>query len=399
MEIWMFKNKFLMIFICAFAGVTLIFGATLGIIAGVRNSRAVVNYGSVRIEAGALRYLSAYYKLSYIRALRASGVNVSDTDAFWSSEAEQGKTQGDLYEESFEGYIRSLAASANTFLTESSYTKADKASVEATVEEVLAYKAGGSIDEFNRLSEKYGFDYDDFCDAAEILYKADRAKYILYGESGENLASFPDECDKYLETYSRVKLIFIRDKEIFRTDEEGKILYGDDGNALLREMTEEEKAVRLGYIETLDAAIDSRKNGGDRQITPEMFNIYLEKSDGDASMHNKGYYFNEKSDATAEFATVFPEVVERALEMSVGEYEKVACSIGVCYIYKENVVSGAYEDEEDPFFSDFYSDASEYLYAEILDVIAPEVTVKDKFYEVDYSEIPKASDFVILQWK
>jgi phosphoglycolate phosphatase len=93
------------------------------------------------------------------------------------------------------------------------------------------------------------------------------------------------------------------------------------------------------------------------------------------------------------------EVVERALEMSVGEYEKVACSIGVCYIYKENVVSGAYDDEEDPFFSDFYSDASEYLYAEILDIIAPEVTVKDKFYEVDYSEIPKVSDFVILQWK
>ena len=395
----MFKNRFLTIFVCIFVTVALIFGATLGVIMGVKNAKAVVTYGSVRIEEGAMRYLSAYYKLSYIRALKIAGVRVSDTEEFWNSVSESGKTQGELYNESFEGYIRSLVASANNYLTESSYTAADKASVEATLEEVLTYKAKGSVDEFNRISEKYGFDYDDFCDAAKILYMAERAKYILYGSDGENLASFPDECAKYLETYSRVKLMFIRDKEVFQTDDEGNYVYGDNGNVLLREMTDEEKALRLGYIETLDAAIEARKNGGDKQITPEMFDIYLEKSDGDSKMHNKGYYFNENADATAEFASEFPEVVERALEMNVGEYEKVECSIGVCYIYKEQVVAGAYSDEENLFFSDFYADASEYLYADILETLAPEVTVKDKFFEVNYSEVPKLLEFVISQWK
>lgn len=394
----MFKNRFLTIFVCIFLAVVLIFGATFGIIIGVRNSRAVVTYENVRVDEGALRYLGAYYKISYVRALRASGVRAYDTEDFWNSTDKSGKTYKELYTESFEGYVRSLVASVNVFLTYSSYTKEDKQSVKDTVEELLTYKAGGSEKEFDRMAEKYGFDYDDFCAAAELLYKADKAKTIVFGENGESLAYSAEDCAKYLNTYSHVSLLFVRTKETFQRDEEGNILYGDDGNALMREMTDEEKSERGEIINKLTSAIEAKKNGGDYQITPEMFEIYLEKSDGDAAMHKKGYYFNENADATAEFATVFPEVVECALEMELYDYRRVETSIGVCFIYRYDIVKGAYSDEENPFFSDFYADAANYLYEDILNTLAPEVKVKDSFFETDYSSIPLLSEFVISQW-
>ena len=395
----MLKNRFLTIFVCIFASVVLIFGAVLGIVAGVRNARAVVTYENVRVEAGALRYLAAHYKSTYIKALRSTGTNAADTEKFWNSTDEAGKTYRELFSASFEEYIRALVASANVFLTYSSYTKADEASVEATTSDILKYYADDSEKEFNKVAEKYGFDYDDFCSAAELLYQAGKAKTVIYGDNGESLAYSPDECKKYFETYSHVSLLFIRTEEVFETDDEGNLVYGDDGSVLTREMTEEERAERLSMIDKLTSAIESKKTGGDYQITPQMFELYLEKSDGDAEMHEKGYYFNKNASATQEFATEFPEIVDAALEMELYDYAKVDCSIGVCFIYKYDHVDGAYSDSENVFFSDFYSDAANYLYEDILNTISPEIRVKDKFFETDYAAIPILSEYTISWWK
>ena len=395
----MLKNRFLTIFICIFASVVLTFGAVLGIVAGVRSARAVVTYENVRVDAGALRYLAAYYKVTYIKALRASGVNANDDERFWNRTDESGKTYRELYTESFEGYIRALVASANVFLTYSSYTKADEASVMATVEDVLTYQAGGSEKEFNKAAEKYGFDYDDFCSAAELLYQAGKAKSVIYGNDGEALGYSAEESKKYFETYSHVSLLFIRTEEVFVTDDEGNLVYGDDGNVLTREMTEEERAERLSMIDKLTAAIESKKVGGDHQITTQMFELYLEKSDGDAEMHEKGYYFNKNASATQEFYAEFPEIVDTALEMELYDYARVDCSIGVCFIYKYDPTDGAYSDSENLFFSDFYSDAADYLYEDILNTLSPEIRVKDKFFETDYVAIPMLSSYVISWWK
>ena len=395
----MFKNRFLTIFVCIFTAVVLIFGGVLGIIIAVRNSQAVVVLGRVKVDEGALRYLSATYKVEYIRTLLSAGVKASDSESFWNSTDASGKTQGEIYNESFEEYVRAIASACSIFLSYSSYTQEDKESVKATVAEVLKYKADGSKEKFNELTAEYGFDYDDFCSAAELLYKADKAKTVIYGEDGENLSNFPAECEKYLETYTHVSLIFVRDKEVFVVDEEGNYVYDENGNVTTREMTEEEKAERQEVIGNLTAAIEARENGGDGQITPEMFEIYLEKSNGDPDMYKKGYYFNKNASATEEFSSAFPEVVERAFEMEIGEYARVDCSIGVCFIYRYDVTSGAYSDTEDLFFSDFYSDASDYLYDDVLKTYSPNVNVKDSFYETDYSQIPLLTRFIIAEWK
>ena len=392
------NNRFLIIFVCAFVALVTIVGGTIGAVVAINNSKAIVKCDGVALEEGEVMYLASYYKMLYIRALRTAGISAKDTEEFWNSKNEDGVSYGESYLLGFKDYVKRLVAACNVFLDYSSYTKADSKRVKNVAEEILEAKASGSVSEFNEKCEKYGFNYNDFCDAIALLYKADRSETVIYGENGVNLTNFPDECAKYLDTYSHVSLLFVRTEETFALDGEGNRIYDENGNAVMRALTEEERLEKQRIIDTLTSAIEAKKNGGDMQITPEMFELYLEKSDGDSKMFDKGYYFRENAEKTAEFATMFPEVVERALDMELYEYDKVDCSIGVCFIYKYDVTEGAYSSSENVFFSDFYSDAANYLYSDVLETLKSDVYFSDKFDEIDLLGIPYLEEFYVRSW-
>ena len=46
---------------------------------------------------------------------------------------------------------------------------------------------------------------------------------------------YPDECDRYLNEYSRVKLLFIRTKDTYAIDENGNRII-ENGEYLMREL-------------------------------------------------------------------------------------------------------------------------------------------------------------------
>lgn len=393
------KNRFIAIFTAIFLAIVLGVGGVLLIIVGVRNARAVVKYESVTVDDGTVKYLASYYRMNYIVSLRRAGIDASDTDAFWQSVSPEGKTYETHFEESFKNYLASLVVGANIYMTNSKYTADDKLIVEQTVEEILKYHASGSVSEFNSEAKEYGFEYDDFEKAAALLYKAMKAKEITYGFEGKNLVNYPDQCALYLSEYTHVSLLFIRTEEIMQRDDNGNILYNDDGSVKMRPLTEGERLQRMQMIDELNAAIEAKNTGSNYQINETMFENYLLRSDGDANMHTKGYYFHSSAAATAEFASVFSEVVEKSFEMGIGDYEMVECSIGVCFIYRYAVEMNAYSDSENPFFSDFYSDAADYLYNQTVEQLIPEVTFKDSYYEIDLAVIPKINEFYIRQFK
>ena len=393
------KNRFIAVLTGIFLALVLGVGGILLIIVGVRNARAVVKYESVTVDEGTVRYLASYYKMNYIVSLRRGGIDASDTEEFWQSVSPEGKTYSEHFEESFESYLASLVAGANIYLTNSKYTAEDKRIVAITAEEILRYHAGGSVDKFNEEAKKFGFDWGDFENAAALLYKASRAKEITYGAEGRNLVNFPDQCALYLGEYTHVSLLFIRTSEIMERDEEGSLVYNDDGSVKMRPLTTSEREERMQMIVELNAAIEAKNTGNNYQINEVMFENYLLKSDGDPTMYSTGYYFNKSAAATAEFASVFPEIVEKSYEMAIGDYEMVECSIGICFIYRYNVTMGAYSNEENPFFSDFYSDAADYLYNQVIEQYIPEVTFKDSYYDIDLTAIPKINEFYIRQFK
>lgn len=389
------NNRFLKIFVCIFLSFVIILGGTLGIILGVRESRTYASFNGNYVSEGVVNFLVSEYKAQYIAGLNAAGVRAYDSKYFWIDvDPESKKTYGELFSASAREYIAGILVAASLYDDNGDFGRAEREYVENKAYEVLKYRAGGSEDNFNELAEKYGFNYDDFVEGCRLLYKAGHASELIYGAEGQNLVYYPDECARYLNTYTHVSLIFIRTEETFKLDEDGKPVT-DKGEYVMRPLTDEEMTLRFGYIDTLRAAIAAAEQGEDGAISPEMFEIYLEKSDGDRDMFEKGYYFNPAAEETAKFREYHPTIVDKAYEMQIGEYAEVECSVGRCFIYKYAVAEGAYADEDNQFMSDFYTDAVRYLYPMAISALASDVRFTEKYDAVIPQNIPANSDLTI----
>lgn len=392
-------KRALIIFVAVFLSLALVFAATLGIIAIVKNASSVVSYEGVTMTKPIASFFISRFKVEYISALRASGVNASDTEVFWASKDDTGAAYGEKFRTLAEQYLKEIVATAYLFDRYSKLERTDKDAIKATCRDVLEYQAGGDEDVFNDMAAKYGFDYDSFCDAVEMLYKSTRAYTIIYGADGTGVYGDTESCEKYLAEYSHVQFIFIRTEQKLTTD--------PDGNSILVNLTDKERAERANLIAMLSAAIEAIKTDSDGQMTPAMFEIYLdgEYNDGDTSMTKTGYYLHENAETTAEFAEAFPEVVREALKMEIGEFSKVQTSVvdednligmdGVCFIYKYAPVRGAYATPSlERWFSDFYSDASEHLFVDAVSTLIADAETTEKFSEIDVVAIPKNTEFV-----
>lgn len=383
------KNKAIPIFIAAFLAAVLIFGAVLGVISITKSARAVVAYEGVTMDKGVAAFFLSRFKVEYLALLLAGGESYADdTEEFWSSEYKDGVTHGQRYVEMARKYLQEVVVAAYLFDRYSSLTSSDKEKIAKTVDEVLTYHADGDKEKFETEARQYGFDYDSFVEAAELLYKANRAFTVIYGSDGSRISSDPAACEEYLSEYSHVKLLFVRTEDKLTTDV--------NGDEVIVPFDEEEKAERNRRLAEIRAALDALENDADGQMTPESFEHYLDEyGEGDSSMDAIGYYFHKNASATKEMAEEFPELVEQALSMEKGSYAEVEVSIGVCFIYKYDVTAGAYaSDALEIWFSDFYSHAAVNMYIKSINALTPDAQIKEKFDELDALSIPRNTVFV-----
>ena len=380
------KSRFLLRFVCIFLLLVIALGVTLGIVSCQNRKNAVARYGSYMLDVGEANYFASYYKHLFLTSLNDAGIFATDVQPFWESKAEDGRTYSEVLCESFKEYISGLLISNALFDRYSELEKTDKEKIKQLAEDKLN-KYGGEA-AFNRAASKYGFDYDDYKTCVEYLYKASMAQMVIFGENGENLASFPTECQEYYEqNYTRVKLLFLRDKEINYID--------GNGQQQTRPLTDLEKAEREEAVYALSTAIKNKETGENGQISTDMFKFYYDKSDSDKNMYELGYYFCSNADSTEEFAEEFPEIVERSLSMKVGEYAEVKCSIGTCFIYKDSLAANAYTNKDNVYFSDFFADALYSVYSEMLATYAEDVIFEEKFEKIDIVGLPKNYEFNI----
>ena len=388
------KKKALIIFVSAFIAVAVIFGAVMGIVSAVKEANAVFSFDGVIMDEDVASFFIGRFKTKYIHDLRASGyTNAENTEKFWNSAYDKDRTHGDIMISLAERQLKQIVVNNYLFDRYSSLTDEDEALIEKAISETLEYHTGGSMDEFQSLAATYGFDYDSYCEAVEMLYKSDRAFAAIYGQDGTAMKNDTSACAKYLSEYSHVSLIFIRTED--------KLITFDDGSTAVHSLDADERAKRLDTIEKIRTAIEAKENGTDGQITPTAFAEYLSTyGEGDKNYDSMGHYFHEDSDFTKEYATQFPEVTEKALSMAVGEYAEVAVdfinrenpnaksSPGVCFIYKSSPASGAYaESTLKRCFSDFYSDAATALYVDTSEILCRDMERGNKYSELNFIAI------------
>ena len=376
------SKRVFIIFAAAFLGLVLIFGAVMGSIALIKSSSSVVKYKGVYLSEGVTNYLGASYKYDFMAALSKGGVNCYDSVDFWSSEAENGKTYGDLLKENTQTYIREVAVGAYLFDRYTRLNKSDKKAISNAIDEVLDFRADGDVERFNEIAEPMGFDFKDFKKASQLLYKYRMAKTVIFGYEGEALksGSFDSECETYFESeYSRVKLLIIRtDGEFVKDSVTGEMTFSEyDANTKAK--VEED----IAYVRKLIENRENESSDPEGWIDEEIFDSYIKKYSTDTVNDTEGYYFSSFSSYSYEFAEEAPETVRLSLTGKVGHYYETALSYGVCFIYKTELCAGAYADTQvSHFFVDFYNNASTHMYYAMLEAYLSDVTFKDK-YDID----------------
>lgn len=397
-------KKVIPIVVISLLVVVLLFGIILGTISLIKEAGSVMSYGGVTVSPGVASYLISTYKTTHIESVKkeliGTGIQFMDTETFWAETKEGGDiTYGDELISECTSFVKGTLICAYLFDRVASLTALDRETINTGVAEVLDIKAGGSVTKFNEMAEPMGFTFDDFKEATELLYKAERAKTAIYGTDGKNLmaSSNVSLCEEYLSSMSHVKLLFIRTEDRFTYDEEGNRVT-ENGVDKLVPLSDGEKAERLSDIALIKKMIENIKTGDGTEMSPEAFDTWYTYRENmyndDPDNSSLGYYFGDLSAYTAEFAKAYPAVIDEAIKMEIGEYSMVETSTGVCFIYKYEPVKYAYTVTSlEHFFADFYSDAATYHLMSSVEELGADVTVKDSFSEIDPRDLKYNSIF------
>ena len=406
-------RKLVIIFVSAVLSLVLLLGIVLGTVAIVKNASYAVKLESVGMTEGVANYFVTLFKDSYIRQLKSSGVEAADTAAFWASpyinEQVSTSTQGDYLKLYVENNVKKILADNYLFdkyLTLSSEAKND---IAMTVREILYTKAANSRSQFDSDAELYGFDYDDFKTAVEMLYKSSAVTKGVFGSNGQNLVGLTDYCDEFFMGsddfvgYTRAKVVFVRTEDTFKLDENGNRIKESTTDAdgkliqvdVTRPLTKEEKEAREKHISVFEACIDGFKND---TVPKSTFDEEAEKvyayGEND-SVGYDGYYFCRGNFFTNEFSTAYSDVVEKATRLSVGEvgvveytkesegYDERNGFVGKVYIYRVENETRAYENVTSPFFTDFYRVASYALTLRMADENMEKATFRDRWQNIN----------------
>lgn len=387
------KNRFLLIFVCIFVAVVLVFGAVLGIISAAKKSRTVVSFKGVGMNAEVASFFATEYKSKFMSSLSYSGIKgVRDEPEFWNLDSGNGKSYGELLSEGVREYISQVLVMNYLYDRYTSLSGEEKELISTAISETLIYKpdVNNSKKSFDKIVEKYGFSYSSYKDAVPMSYKYMVAESVVCGEAGENLKGESDLISEYLSEYTHVKLLFIRTETTFILDENGKRVVANDGKYATRVLTEEEKIERQALLSEIRSYIDA-VGTNEASMGADLFNDYLSKHDeGDPESRELGYYFHPDSAFSRAFDSELAGITETAYAMSVNDFGEAEIEdLGVCFIYKYAVnKSDIEEDDLQECFSDFYSNLSAVFFSKTVSELTPLVEFNKKFDEIDIIALP-----------
>jgi hypothetical protein len=385
------KSHFLRNLIIGFSAALALLGIVLGTVSILTNAKTYARYGGTIADKAAYSYLASNYKFNFCRSLTARGIEIDDS--LWEKKPEGGdKTYGELLESGTKEYISRILVAAALFDSAATAAEKKEAKAEAkkAAEELLTYRSDGDKQAFNEITAPYGYAYADLADIALLLYKATAAQSLFYGVGGANVTDRLEDCNLYLEeNYSAAYLFVIRTEStfIYNEDENGAPIFETDGSGAYatRPLREEEIAQRNALIAKMDAEIAS---GNPRLpfFKDEMKKHYDIAPEGNGTL----YYLADNAAYTQGFIKENGESIPEALKsMEVGEFKKVTYKHGVCYIYKNEVEENAFGvTDYKGFFSDFYQNAADFMFAEDVGILIEDTVFKARASSIPLTTIP-----------
>lgn len=323
------------------------------------SSESVMTYGSHSINENEFSYYLATYKGKYAQTY----ADFKNTPEYFSSVVtDDGQTAEDvLYsavvhnvemtlvcEQMFDDYGLSLSRSVED-------------TINSYIDDFVDEYADGSRNKFNAALGAYGVNINML---KKIYLRDEKVSALydaLYGTNGIIGISDEDRQNYLDENYVRVRHIYVNNKYMYATDEDGVQEYTDDGLRKKRELTAEELAAKQALIDAID---ESFAEGADFD---EVYDAFSEDK-----YYKNGYYISENMDFIS-------DVTDSAMSLEVGEYKKIETDYGTHYIMRLEMDEKPWENEDNSDFFDGYdTTVGQALFADMAEKKISEVVLNEE---------------------
>lgn len=320
---------------------------------------SVMTYGSHSINENEFSYYLATYKGKYAQTY----ADFKNTPEYFSSVVtDDGQTVEDvLYsavvhnvemtlvcEQMFDDYGLSLSRSVED-------------TINSYIDDFVDEYADGSRNKFNAALGAYGVNINML---KKIYLRDEKVSALydaLYGTNGIIGITDEDRQNYLDENYVRVRHIYVNNKYMYATDEDGVQEYTDDGLRKKRELTAEELAAKQALIDAID---ESLAEGADFD---EVYDAFSEDK-----YYKNGYYISENMD-------FIEDVTDSAMSLEVGEYKKIETDYGTHYIMRLEMDEKPWENEDNSDFFDGYdTTVGQALFADMAEEKIREVVLNEE---------------------
>lgn len=319
---------------------------------------SVMTYGSHSINENEFSYYLATYKGKYAQTY----ADFKNTPEYFSSVVtDDGQTVEDVLYSAVVHNVEMTLVCEQMF---DDYGLSLSRSVEDTINSYI----GDFVDEYadgsrNKFNAALGA-YDVNINMLKKIYLRDEkvsALYdALYGTNGIIGITDEDRQNYLDENYVRVRHIYVNNKYMYATDEDGVQEYTDDGLRKKRELTAEELAAKQALIDAID---ESLAEGADFD---EVYDAFSEDK-----YYKNGYYISENMDFIS-------DVTDSAMSLEVGEYKKIETDYGTHYIMRLEMDEKPWENEDNSDFFDGYdTTVGQALFADMAEEKISEVVLNE----------------------
>lgn len=322
------------------------------------SSESVMTYGSHSINENEFSYYLATYKGKYAQTY----ADFKNTPEYFSSVVtDDGQTVEDVLYSAVVHNVEMTLVCEQMF---DDYGLSLSRSVEDTINSYIGdfvdEYADGSRNKFNAALGAYGVNINML---KKIYLRDEKVSALydaLYGTNGIIGITDEDRQNYLDENYVRVRHIYINNKYMYATDEDGVQEYTDDGLRKKRELTAEELAAKQALIDAID---ESLAEGADFD---EVYDAFSEDK-----YYKNGYYISENMD-------FIEDVTDSAMSLEVGEYKKIETDYGTHYIMRLEMDEKPWENEDNSDFFDGYdTTVGQALFADMAEEKISEVVLNE----------------------
>lgn len=264
---------------------------------------------SADITANMYHYWACTSKANFMY----SYTDIKDTDEFWQSEYEEGKTYAQYLDSLVLDDIKTTAVCLALYNEHRlSLSDSVKDSIDSQINDYLTEYAAGNKNALNNALSYYGANMEILRAVKTAEAKRSLVYDYLYGENGQKKLDNTALEEYYQNNYYRFQIIYINNKYEYVLDENGKYTTNTDGTYVTRALTGE-------ALDKKNADITAVRNGLE---AGEDFNTLYETYSEQKSYAN-GYYFTaDDAYSNAIFYKLIKDIAKiEAGETVVSEYD------------------------------------------------------------------------------